>query len=1746
MNKKIAFISKNDAAYRTFTIESSEENLIGGLGVTQEKHYQGRVTNNFSKTNEHIQVNSSKERWANIAKSKQSKLVQSYGVESKIMGSGVLIDQEHGTSSNQKKQITYLDDAFNQIHKDTTINTQSGLDMEHDLHLNYTTTLNMNFDKKRTRNSKEKALNKTQIIKPKISQDKRQIAGYNFTIYGKGRSKGSDSILEQDHIVENSLVSLTDDNSITMSKIADRKGSSGRNIYPGLGGRGYVYDMSRRAQNVKKLNQNCTGSQVNDNSLNLESPKGYNSEMIGYDDVISLRGYNNNSQQNKISTTFPNIADIMSSDSKQAYIHDKIKNIFPMNYNKSIDAFSSLVKNAKLVSNSQKKTNDLGNTRGYLDSRKGSGGALVEKIYNKYQYDDDNLDRIGAMTGMTNHKFFNKTKNKINSRAILDGMGLNSFKSSKSKTNIGFPVSDHLKKNPMHQISRTQASKFYEDSVITGSDYVEGKISKNQQSADIGSSSLNSARNSGDFTGFSGSEGQKQKERDLTKMYTTFYKNSHEIDQNGINFDQNPREEAMILKDFFKQMDELNKSKGLDPKDAVEKSSEMLDECVKDYVNLYTFINMTFIRRVKKECKEYSGFQSEISQRSIQFIKNITTTYKLREEKIQAESKKSEMDKTKEAMEKDFNVMLSKTVNFITEKYKTEIEVKDENYNKVTEKVRFYKKRSRNCEKREEKYLLRLNTQGKKLNQLKNMYTAAFERYELMKETACNSMEKLLILSAKQNDKEEVLKIRKFVENEKIEGVIDIGKVDDWLAHDHGDFHKADFVERTGINSSSCSHESLSDDTEFKMKQAWLKRNRQIHRVDEIHETNQFTSKKPFKLYKSPSFHKEYRTVSVLNRIERYIDVAHAGTETDDLIRLANIETQTRISQIDPKFDRIFTSMPKFEIWYKRSIFQKKLMELAKQPDKMHFIKDPKMRILLVSLYRSRNLTSHDNLDDEAFDAKFIVAPSMKHLEPEKRGSIDRGSFDLNVGSRLGIDKKEYEGLTTKQQVEDLVDSFAFEASKVEEQTRRLTTKEKSFTAQIEVTRRMKGKMSSLTHQIDEIKTYHDKFQKLHRKCNVSKEHQELMKRSAERTQEGLKSQRSQRSDHSGRSTKYDFVWKGKKPKYLMEKNSSEYKEMKKEQEDKKRLVISEKARAAEARVEDLIQRIKIFYSLKDSKNIKFIPLKSQYKMITNIWNEKVTQHRLNPDHCNQSIRSFSEEYFMMSYGESSNSQKRLREILVSSFFYKDNPRVMFFARFMRLLEDVKYSLFEEQMFLNAFDYMTMSNRGSPIAIDYEDGNHYFPVIRFQDYVRCHLRARLSESYMMLLRKEIQNKKLNDPRKDNPAGVLDFDLFMMAVFGVSRMCHADELTYLKAIFQSCDLNNDKTIEFNEMKIFFKRIEKVSEKESLKLLKESFELYADNFNKEKRQAAFAGLKGHKRKEAEAKSDMEKSQNVEQFVLFCSESRLFTKEKVYDFLGINAGDDIRMHYFEKKDCVQNAYPKLHAAIRSLKKKPNYWKNKWINILDHMRNNFMETEQTKVTEECAYKCLQQFTLIEYEIQKVKLFDELNEANLPGMNAQQLNRALMIEDYNENLHTLGMKYTDLINDNNAFEIKDELPPAIQVSDAHNDPKVKSMKQKRSSSKGDVSPKKKQQQSKIVEQVTEEKVSNAEDQLRLVDQWMQQKSAVTQLFNPLEADNDENILDKQIDDLGKPQNEMVLKLKADAEAMEKYLIYFYDKKQES
>jgi hypothetical protein len=174
-------------------------------------------------------------------------------------------------------------------------------------------------------------------------------------------------------------------------------------------------------------------------------------------------------------------------------------------------------------------------------------------------------------------------------------------------------------------------------------------------------------------------------------------------------------------------------------------------------------------------------------------------------------------------------------------------------------------------------------------------------------------------------------------------------------------------------------------------------------------------------------------------------------TDTQDLITYREQTTQTKISLVDNKYDALFETQNKFTLWYKRSIFQQELMGASKAKKQMHIIKDPKMRMMLAGIYKSReDGQSLQQLEDDPLGMG----------RRENRGE-DASMTDLDQGAngRLGISKELWNSLSPEQQIEELIDSYAFEANKVMDLSQKLFDKEKNFTSLIEITRRLKQKM---------------------------------------------------------------------------------------------------------------------------------------------------------------------------------------------------------------------------------------------------------------------------------------------------------------------------------------------------------------------------------------------------------------------------------------------------------------------------------------------------------------------------------------------------------------------------------------------------------------------------------------------------------------------------------------------------------------
>jgi hypothetical protein len=269
-------------------------------------------------------------------------------------------------------------------------------------------------------------------------------------------------------------------------------------------------------------------------------------------------------------------------------------------------------------------------------------------------------------------------------------------------------------------------------------------------------------------------------------------------------------------------------------------------------------------------------------------------------------------------------------------------------------------------------------------------------------------------------------------------------------------------------------------------------------------------------------------------------------TDTQDLVNYREQTTQTKISLVDPKYDALFETQNKFTLWYKRSIFQQQLMGASKAKKQMHIIKDPKMRMMLAGIYKSRE-------DGESLEQLEADPLRMEHRNPEPSSIPDQDGQQPPCG-RLGISKELWDSLIPEQQIEELIDSYAFEANKVMDLSQKLFEKEKNFTSLIEITRRLKLKMMINEQNIESLSGTYTKFKQMHRGCNVTKETTDLLKRKYARP----------KKVKGGAKDWQQIDWKGK-----AEYSGSDARSKKVEREIKRKLEIEKQSRVSEERIDE-------------------------------------------------------------------------------------------------------------------------------------------------------------------------------------------------------------------------------------------------------------------------------------------------------------------------------------------------------------------------------------------------------------------------------------------------------------------------------------------------------------------------------------------------------------------------------------------------
>lgn len=184
------------------------------------------------------------------------------------------------------------------------------------------------------------------------------------------------------------------------------------------------------------------------------------------------------------------------------------------------------------------------------------------------------------------------------------------------------------------------------------------------------------------------------------------------------------------------------------------------------------------------------------------------------------------------------------------------------------------------------------------------------------------------------------------------------------------------------------------------------------------------------------------------------------------------------------------------------------------------------------------------------------------------------------------------------------------------------------------------------------------------------------------------------------------------------------------------------------------ISKIQSEMTLKTSIRFKMV-----YKAAYDFFNNKLMLIKKKESEKDVMIRQSLYPFFKKMVGAGRIVEKRMKEILISSFNYRSSKKIQFFLRFLGLLEEGEYFLAEEKFYLAALDGVKKLKTGFNIPTNLEKGNHYIPYIRALDYLDISMKEKLGDGEMKQLRTVLQKKKKRDVRYGNKDGMIDFDEF---------------------------------------------------------------------------------------------------------------------------------------------------------------------------------------------------------------------------------------------------------------------------------------------------------------------------------------------------------------------------------------------------
>jgi len=370
-----------------------------------------------------------------------------------------------------------------------------------------------------------------------------------------------------------------------------------------------------------------------------------------------------------------------------------------------------------------------------------------------------------------------------------------------------------------------------------------------------------------------------------------------------------------------------------------------------------------------------------------------------------------------------------------------------------------------------------------------------------------------------------------------------------------------------------------------------------------------------------------------------------------------------------------------------------------------------------------------------------------------------------------------------------------------------------------------------------------------------------------------------------------------------------------------------------------------------------FMPMKGVLKHIYTLYNDRSKDNAIEKD---EEFPKFVYTWFLNNFGFKKLAEQKFIIFVLSVKKYIYIVRINLFARFLGLLDgSSNYNLDEFGKYLEAMDYISKVNMGSPIQNVDTDSKHYVAFLKGADYIKYFAETKMSFEEYTEFRKGIEAIKEADPRGINRNGIIDFDLLMTKVLAKYRIiCNRTKQNVVNA-FKAADLDGNKTCSMKEFILLYKNIEQ--EKYDYWFAETVFNEHAD-----------------------VKIDGEMNLTFDKFTVVCVEYTLFSDAQQDRFLEIQNSDDLANEMKQLKDLWDHNYTNVNENLDLLTKIPAEEVKYWRNIIDVIGTRVAAIDDYASSE--VKPLLIAYKILKVEIERLK--EEDMEIDLYGVKKPKLER--------------------------------------------------------------------------------------------------------------------------------------------------------------